>query len=275
MLYVVATPIGNLDDMSPRAKKVLQSVDLIAAEDTRRSGVLLSHFGISKTMQAYHDHNEQQRTEGLLARLAAGESIALISDAGTPLISDPGFSLVREAMKRGIQTVPVPGASSVITALSVAGLPTDRFVFEGFLPAKSTQRRKALEGLADEPRTLVLLESSHRIQASLRDMAKVMGAERHAVVARELTKTYETVKGDTLEQLCVWMEQDANQSRGEFVVMIAGHKKDVDHQEKEGQRLMAELMTELPVKKAAALASRLSGAKKNRLYQWALEQNGN
>lgn len=274
VLYVVATPIGNLEDLSPRALKSLQAVDLIAAEDTRRSGALLSHFGISRPMQSYHDHNEQQRTEALLTRLAGGEDIALISDAGTPLISDPGFSLVREAMKRGIRCVPVPGASSVIAALSVAGLPTDRFVFEGFLPAKPTQRRKALESLRQEPRTLVLLESSHRIQASLQDMADILGGDRYAVIARELTKTYETVRGDELARLCDWMLGDANQTRGEFVVMIAGYAQDHDRQDLEGQRLMGELMRELPIKKAAALAARISGGKKNRLYQWALEQKG-
>ncbi len=213
-LYVVATPIGNLGDMTARAIAVLQQVDLIAAEDTRHSGPLLQHFGITTACIACHDHNERQIAAGLVERIQSGESVALISDAGTPLISDPGYLLVRTAREAGVPVVPVPGASAMIAALSVSGLPSDRFSFEGFLPAKSSARRQRLQALADEGGTLIFYESTHRIEESLADMAEVFGPERYAVIAREITKRFETVHGDTLQNLIAWIAADANQTKG-------------------------------------------------------------
>jgi 16S rRNA (cytidine1402-2'-O)-methyltransferase len=274
-LYLVATPIGNLGDMTPRAVEVLNEVDVIAAEDTRHSGKLLQHFGIRTPCLAYHEHNERQQCDTLVARLQTGESIALISDAGTPLVSDPGFHLVRAARQAGVAVVPLPGASALIAALSASGLPSDRFVFEGFLPAKTMARRQRLEALAGDPRTLIFYESTHRIEACLADMVAVFGPDRRAVVARELTKRFETIHDDRLGELPAWLAADENRRRGEFVVLVEGAAQiQGDETDAEVQRLLTILMEELPLKQAAALAARISGRKKNALYRLALELSG-
>ena len=270
-LYIVATPIGNLGDMTARAITVLQQVALIAAEDTRHSGPLLQHFGIATPCIACHDHNERAIADGLVARLVAGESLALISDAGTPLISDPGYHLVRSAHEAGVPVVPVPGASALIAALSASGLPSDRFSFEGFLPAKSSARRQRLQTLVADGRTLIFYESTHRIEESLADMVTVFGPQRYVVIAREITKRFETIHGDTLESLVAWVAADPNQCKGEFVVMVHGadapETREIDA---EAERVLKLLLEELPVKQAAALAAKITGAKKNVLYQFAL-----
>lgn len=265
-LHVVATPIGNLADLSPRAQEVLRSVAAICAEDTRHTGQLLSHFGISKPLVALHDHNEEAMAERVVARLLGGESLAVVSDAGTPLVSDPGFRLVRAARAAGVKVSPVPGACAAIAALSVAGLPSDRFVFEGFLPAKAAARRERLQRLAGETGTLVFYESSHRIAESLADMAMAFGGERPGVVARELTKLFETVLDGTLEQLRTKVEADDNQRKGEFVVMVQGAGDDADAKIAEGRRLYAKLNEHLPPSTAAKLAAELSGAPRKALY---------
>lgn len=273
-LYVVATPIGNLDDMTTRAVKVLSQVQLIAAEDTRHSARLLEHFAIRTPMVACHDHNERDGSQGLVERLLAGESLALISDAGTPLISDPGYHLVRKARAAGIQVVPVPGACAAIAALSAAGLPSDRFVFEGFLPVKTAGRSKRLQELAGDSRTLIFYEAPHRILDCVMDMAQVFGPQRPAVLARELTKTFETIHDAPLGELAQWIAADTNQQRGECVLLVAGldEKAERDAVDPESQRVMTLLAAELPLKKAAALTAQIAGARKNLLYQWGLEQ---
>jgi len=265
-LYVVATPIGNLGDLSPRAQEVLRSVAAICAEDTRHTGQLLSHFGISKPLVALHDHNEEAMAERVVSRLLGGESLAVVSDAGTPLVSDPGFRLVRAARAAGVKVSPVPGACAAIAALSVAGLPSDRFVFEGFLPAKGAARRERLNKLAAETGTLVFYESSHRIAESLTDMAAAFGGERPAVVARELTKLFETVLDGSLEQLLAKVLADDNQRKGEFVVMVQGAGDDEQAKIAEGRRLYAKLNEHLPPSTAAKLAAELSGAPRKALY---------
>lgn len=265
-LYVVATPIGNLGDLSPRAQEVLRSVAAICAEDTRHTGQLLSHFGISKPLVALHDHNEEAMAERVVARLLGGESLAVVSDAGTPLVSDPGFRLVRAARAAGVRVSPIPGACAAIAALSVAGLPSDRFVFEGFLPAKGAARRERLNKLAAETGTLVFYESSHRIAESLADMVGAFGAERPAVVARELTKLFETVLDGSLEQLLAKVLADDNQRKGEFVVMVQGAGDDEEAKIAEGRRLYAKLNEHLPPSTAAKLAAELSGAPRKALY---------
>lgn len=272
ILYIVATPIGNLGDISARALQVLQRVDRIAAEDTRHSAALLRHFAIGTPMFALHEHNERQKAEQVLGLLLGGESLALISDAGTPLISDPGYFLVREAHAVGIRVVPVPGPSALITALSASGLATDRFCFEGFLPAKSGARQRALQALTDEPRTLAFYETPHRIEESLADMAALFGAERPATLARELTKTFETIRHATLGELAAWVAGDANQRKGEFVVLVEGAPKVEEEEGPGGEacRIAEILMRELPLKQAAALAATISGAKKNALYKHLL-----
>lgn len=272
ILYVVATPIGNLEDMSPRGLRILREVDRIAAEDTRHSQRLLTHFGIGTPLISLHEHNERIRIQGLLAELRMGKSIALISDAGTPLISDPGYQLVKSARAEGLRVAPVPGPSSFLAALSVAGLPTDRFVFEGFLPAKPSARQARLENLEQEPRTLVFFEAGHRIQDSLAAMAAAFGGNRQAVVARELTKLFEEVKSDVLLELCKWIAADDNRRRGEFVILVQGAPEPAEAAiGPEARRLLTVLLEELPVKKAAALAAKLSGLPKNALYARALE----
>jgi 16S rRNA (cytidine1402-2'-O)-methyltransferase len=265
-LYVVATPIGNLADLSPRAQEVLRSVAAICAEDTRHTGQLLSHFGISKPLVALHDHNEEAMAERVVARLLGGESLAVVSDAGTPLVSDPGFRLVRAARAAGVKVSPIPGACAAIAALSVAGLPSDRFVFEGFLPAKGAARRERLNRLAAETGTLVFYESSHRIAESLADMAGAFGGERPAVVARELTKLFETVLDGNLDQLLAKVLADDNQRKGEFVVMVQGAGDDEEAKIAEGRRLYAKLNEHLPPSTAAKLAAELSGAPRKALY---------
>ncbi|MEN0035426.1 MAG: 16S rRNA (cytidine(1402)-2'-O)-methyltransferase [Cellvibrio sp.] len=273
ILYVVATPIGNLGDMVPRAVETLQTVALIAAEDTRHSSRLLSHFDIKTPCIAYHDHSDEQRTTQLVGRLLAGESIALISDAGTPLVSDPGYRLVRSARQAGVQVVPIPGACAMIAALSAAGLPSDRFAFEGFLPAKQVARCTQLESLAGDSRTLIFYEAPHRILETLQDMAQVFGPEREVVMARELTKTFETIKGDKVGELAQWVASDTNQQRGEIVLLVHGAPKpENEAMTPEQMRVMRILLEELPVKQAAALGAKLTGLKKNFLYDWALQQ---
>ena len=271
-LFIVATPIGNMGDMTERAQKILTEVDVIAVEDTRRSGQLLRNFDISTPMMAVHEHNERQICDSLLERIENGESIALISDAGTPLLSDPGYFLVNQARQRNIPVVPIPGVSAVITALSVAGLPTDRFVFEGFLPAKSTARQQKLEKLKDDGRTVIFYEAPHRIIEMLKDCQLVFGGQRKVVLARELTKTFETVHGDTLDALIPWVEADENQRKGEFVVLVQGAEAREDTAiDAESERILLILLKDLPVKQAAALAASITGLKKNALYQLALE----
>jgi len=270
-LYIVATPIGNMGDITERAQQTLKDVDVIAVEDTRRSGQLLRHFEISTPMIAVHEHNERQICDSLLSRIEKGENIALISDAGTPLLSDPGYFLVNQARERGVSVVPIPGVSAVITALSVAGLATDRFVFEGFLPAKSSARLQKLEALKEDTRTVIFYEAPHRIVEMLKDCQQVFGGERKVVLARELTKTFETVHGDALEQLIPWVEADENQRKGEFVVLVQGAVSRVDTGiDAESERILQILLEDLPVKKAASLAASITGLKKNALYQFAL-----
>ncbi len=273
-LYVVATPIGNLDDMSARALKILGDVTLIAAEDTRHSVRLLQHFGINTPLAACHEHNERDEGGRFLDKLRAGESVALISDAGTPLISDPGYHLVRQVRAAGIQVVPVPGPCALIAALSAAGLPSDRFIFEGFLPAKTVGRRSRLEQVREEPRTLIFYEAPHRILECLQDMELVFGPDRPALLARELTKTFETLKGLPLSELRAFVEADSNQQRGECVVLVAGWTAPESDEavSAEVMRVLDLLLKEMPLKRAAALAAEITGARKNVLYQVALER---
>ena len=265
-LWVVATPIGHRDDISTRAIETLRNVTVIAAEDTRHSRPMLILHNIATPLIALHEHNEREAVAAIVQRLEQGESVALISDAGTPLISDPGFRLVRAAREAGIRCVPVPGACAAITALSVAGLPSDRFVFEGFLPPKSVARRNRLEELAGDPRTLIFYESSHRVAESLADMRDVFGAEREAVLARELTKVFETVLGEPLQQLAGRVVEDPNQQRGECVILVHGRGEDADAKLAEGQRVFAILREELAPAKAAKLAAAITGAPRKLLY---------
>ena len=265
-LFVVATPIGNLGDLSPRALDTLKSVTAICAEDTRHTRQLLGHFGLEKPLVALHEHNEGDAASALVSRMLAGESLALVSDAGTPLVSDPGFRLVRAAREAGIAVSPVPGASALIAALSVAGLPSDRFVFEGFLPAKPNARRERLASLAAEPRTLIFYESAHRIEDALDDAARAFGGERRAVLARELTKLFETVLDGSLAELAQRVRADPNQRKGEFVLLVQGAGEDADAKLIEGRRLYARLSDHLPPSTAAKLAAELSGAPRRALY---------
>ena len=271
-LFVVATPIGNLGDMVPRALEILQSADLICAEDTRHSGRLMQHFGIRTPLVSYHEHSSATEQERILSVLRQGGTVALISDAGTPLISDPGFDLIRAARREKLAVLPVPGPCAAIAALSVAGMATDRFVFEGFLPAKSAARRARLELMVTQRSSLVFYESPHRILDSLRDMAAVLGGAREAFFAREMTKAYETYLLDTLDGLCERVADDADQRRGEIVVVVSGAGDALeDAVQQEGERVLRVLLGELPVKQAAALAARITGDSKNRLYQRALQ----
>lgn len=271
-LYVVATPIGNLEDITHRALNVLREVDLIAAEDTRHTSKLLQHFAISTPLKPCHDHNEREQQGYLINLLLSGKNIALVSDAGTPLISDPGFHLVKEAQLKHIKVVPVPGACAVITALSAAGLPSDRFSFEGFLPAKSVARKNILESLKQEQRTLIFYEAPHRLLESLQDLSAIFGSDRVAVLARELTKTFETIKQCSLAELVNWVASDANQQRGECVLLISPWKAPEEESiNQESLRVLKVLLNELPVKQAAALAAEITGERKNKLYQYAIE----
>jgi 16S rRNA (cytidine1402-2'-O)-methyltransferase len=271
-LYVVATPIGNLADISARAIEVLGAVDRIVAEDTRHSRKLLQHYALQTPTMALHEHNERELAPQLVQQLVEGRSLAMISDAGTPLISDPGFNLVRLARAAGVPVVPVPGPSALICALSASGLPTDRFVFEGFLPARRIARKHRLEQLCRESRTLVFYESSHRIVESLQDMQALFGGQRQAVVARELTKQFETIEGDSLAVLVDWITADSNQQKGEFVVLVQGlEQAECNDVTPEAERLLQELLEELPIKKAAKLAARITGLNKRALYDRALQ----
>ena len=265
-LHVVATPIGNLGDLSPRAQAVLRGVAAICAEDTRRSGQLLAHFGIATPLLALHEHNEDAIAQRVVARLLAGDSLALVSDAGTPLVSDPGYRLVRAARAAGVRVSPVPGACAAIAALSVAGLASDRFAFEGFLPSRAAARRERLRALVSEPRTLVFYESSHRIVETLEDMAATFGGDRPAVLARELTKLFETVPDGGLSDLLAAVQADDNQRKGEFVLVVQGAGEDADARLAEGRRVYALLSAQLPPSAAARLAADITGAPRKALY---------
>jgi len=271
VLWIVATPIGNLEDMSPRAARVLHEVAVIAAEDTRHSSRLTRHLGIDTPMLSLHEHNEGARAEQLLARLGQGESVALISDAGTPLISDPGFVLVRTAREAGFRVETVPGACAAIAALSVAGLPSDRFVFEGFLPAKTTARQTRLAELAEESRTLVFYESSHRIEKSVADMVAVLGADRRIALCRELTKMHEQSVSLPATDLLEWLAADDNHRRGEFVLVVAGAPVGAPGGLEVGlDALLTELLAITGTKPAAQIAARLTGVTRNEAYARAL-----
>jgi len=271
-LYVVATPIGNLRDMTMRAIEVLKTVNYIAAEDTRHSASLLQHFLITTPTVSLHEHNERERTERLLTDLQRGQSVALISDAGTPLISDPGYFLVHRARELGVRIVPIPGACAAIAALSVSGLPTDRFSFEGFLPAKSKPRQQQLTALQRETRTMIFYEAPHRVLETLQAMQIAFGGARAVVLAREITKLYETIRAAPLAELINWVESDANQQRGEIVIIVAGAEQvTAETTADSSDDLLKILLTELPLKKAVEIAAKISAKRKNELYQRALE----
>ena len=269
-LYVVATPIGNLEDLSARAIRVLQEVDCIAAEDTRHTAQLLRHCGIQTPLLSLHEHNERARLGQIVERLRQGQALALVSDAGTPLISDPGFVLVREVRREGLKVIPIPGPSSLLAALSVAGLPTDRFGFEGFLPAKSAARRERLQALAGEERTLIFLEASHRVAETLADLAAVFGGDRPAVIARELTKRFEEIHSAPLTDLAAWLAAEPLRSKGEFVLLTQGAEPAGEADTPELRRLLTVLLAELPTSRAVAVAAKYSGLRKKPLYELAL-----
>ena len=270
-LYVVATPIGNLDDLSPRARQTLADVDLIAAEDTRHTGRLLLHIGVKKALFALHDHNETEAAGKLIGALLDGRSVALVSDAGTPLVSDPGFRLVKSAHENGVTVSPVPGPSAVTAALSAAGLPTDRFAFEGFLPSKKKARCDKLKSLLNESRTVVFYESVHRIGESLRDMAAILGDGRRAFVGRELTKLHEQCLSGSLAQLAEAAANGDIVAKGEFVIVVAGAETD-ENSDVDAALLLEELAAVLPPKQAAAITARVAGGKRNDYYRQLLEQ---
>lgn len=271
-LYVVATPIGNLQDITLRALDVLKSVDVIAAEDTRHTSGLLSHYAIRKKMLAVHEHNEHQSAEQLLTRLRAGESVALVTDAGTPGVSDPGAVVVDLVREADINVVPVPGASAVIAALSAAGIRQNGFSFIGFLPASGSQRRSQLEALKSHPLTLVFYEAPHRVLESVADMAAILGGERRLTIARELTKTFETFHRCRLADAVTWLQSDTNQQRGEFVLLIEPLPEAESAEiAPEVDRMLRLLMAELPLKQAVKLAAAISGEKKNALYEYGLK----
>ena len=269
-LYIVATPIGNLGDISQRAIDVLTQVDMIACEDTRHTGKLLSAFSIKNKTMSLHDHNERQRQDQVANMLKEGKTIALVSDAGTPLISDPGFHLVRHCRSLGLNVSPIPGACAAISALSVAGLPTDRFSFEGFLPSKSGARQATLLALADEPRTMVFYDAPRRAIDTVRDIVTTLGGERYIVIARELTKTFETIHSDSAENFLTWLEEDANQLKGEMVLIIEGYKAKENEISAEVISTLKLLLAEMKPKKACAIAAEIYGVKKNSLYEVAL-----
>ncbi|MFQ5488089.1 MAG: 16S rRNA (cytidine(1402)-2'-O)-methyltransferase [Gammaproteobacteria bacterium] len=275
-LYVVATPLGNLGDMTHRAVAVLAAVDVIAAEDTRHSRRLLQHYGIATPCVALHEHNEARVAPQLVRRIEGGEAVALISDAGTPLISDPGYALVRLVQEAGCRVVPVPGPSALIAALSAAGLPNDRFAFEGFLPAKGGARLRRLEALRDERRTLVFYEAPHRIISLLEALCQVFSGEREAAVARELTKAFETIRRDCLATLLQWVAADPRQQKGEFVVLVHGAAAPQSDEviTVSCERLLSVLLAQHSLKEAVALAAELSGLRRNRLYELAVRLRG-
>ena len=270
-LYVVATPIGNFGDISHRAVEVLQGADLIAAEDTRHSQRLLQHFSITTPAVAYHDHSDGRATGKIMRCLDEGGVVALISDAGTPLISDPGYRLVRSVQEGGRPVYPVPGACAAIAALSVSGLATDRFLFEGFLPAKAGTRENRLRLLASESATLIFYEAPHRIQDSIEAMRNVLGAEREAVIAREITKTFETIRRGTLADLLEFVRADKNQQRGEIVLLVEGKRLRESELDESTSNLLRRLVQELPAKRAAAVVADLTGIRKKILYQYLLD----
>ncbi|WP_047539744.1 16S rRNA (cytidine(1402)-2'-O)-methyltransferase [Methylotenera versatilis] len=270
-LYVVATPIGNLGDITLRALETLKVVDAIAAEDTRHTSGLLSHFGISKKLIAVHEHNEHQSAEKLLTQLKAGANIALVTDAGTPGISDPGAVVVDFVRKAGIKVVPIPGVSAVIAALSVSGITQNGFLFYGFLPASGAARRKSLEVLKTQTVTLVFYEAPHRIVESIADMATVLGAERRVTFARELTKTFETIYSCDLVDAVTWLQADTNQQRGEFVLLVeAAAVREAEEFSEEVVRILKLLLVDLPLKQAVKLTAEITNEKKNYLYEFAL-----
>jgi 16S rRNA (cytidine1402-2'-O)-methyltransferase len=272
-LWVVATPIGNLEDLAPRAERILREVGLVVCEDTRRTRRLLSAFGIKARLASLHEHNEEREVPGLLARLEAGESVALVSDAGTPLLSDPGFRLTRAAAAAGITVSPVPGPSALLAALSVAGLPTDRFAFEGFLPARPAARRARLDALAAEPRTLVFFETGNRLAATLADAVATFGPAREAAVARELTKLHERVYRGSLAELAGRVESDPDAVRGEIVLVVGGLARGEAAEGDEAllAQLLPALLEELPTSRAAKLAAKLSGVARQKAYELALK----
>ncbi|MBU3846231.1 MAG: 16S rRNA (cytidine(1402)-2'-O)-methyltransferase [Candidatus Acinetobacter avistercoris] len=270
-LFVVATPIGHLDDMTFRAIEILKSVSIIAAEDTRQSALLLRHYNISTPLTACHDHNESNKIDIIIEKLKNGNNVALVSDAGTPLISDPGFKLVRAAQEHGIRVTPVPGACAAIAALSAVGLPSDHFSFEGFLSSKQTQRLIQLEKLKARTHTMIIYEAPHRILDSVTDMANVFGADRDVGFAREITKTFETIKKMTLGELKLFIENDRNQQKGEIVLVIAGVTEEKDMEQEDLDKLLLRLLQDLSVKAASQLAADLTGIKKKIAYQRALE----
>jgi 16S rRNA (cytidine1402-2'-O)-methyltransferase len=272
-LFVVATPIGNLEDLSARARQTLATVDLIAAEDTRHTGRLLSHLGLKTRQFSLHEHNEARASTTLVEKLLAGVSVALVSDAGTPLVSDPGYRLLQAAHENAIRVVPIPGPSAVTAALSVSGLPTDRFAFEGFPPARPAARRKWLRARAADPRTLLFFESVHRIEATLADMAEIFGADRSAFLGRELTKLHEECRRASLGELMVAVSEGTIPCKGEFVIAVHG-ADEAAAASFDADRLLAELAAELPPKKAAAIAARVTGEKRNALYQRLLALRG-
>jgi 16S rRNA (cytidine1402-2'-O)-methyltransferase len=272
-LYVVATPIGNLADLSPRGQAMLRTVDRICAEDTRNTGMLLSHFGISKPLTALHEHNETGAVAGLIEMLQAGRSLAVVSDAGTPLISDPGFVLVRAAREAGVPVITIPGPCAAIAALSIAGIASDAFSFVGFLPSKASQRRERLRELGSTPHTLIVYESSHRIADCLDDLAAVLGPQRRVCLARELTKRFEQSMTLPVAELAAWLAADNNRTRGEFVLIIEGAPA-VDAGRAEHERLLRVLLKELSPSKAARVAAELSGGRKSELYALAMQLNG-
>ena len=271
-LYVVATPIGNRGDLSPRAQAILAGVDHIAAEDTRHTRTLLQHFNIATRLIALHEHNEKEQAQALLALVAQGGTLALVSDAGTPLISDPGFHLIQIAHTLGINIRAIPGPCAAVAALSVAGLPTDRFCFEGFLPAKSIARQQVLQGLLPETRTLIFYEAPHRIVDSIADMIIVFGELRVATLVKELTKTFETVKKGSLVELAAWLAEDPKRTQGEFVVLLTGVAKPAAGDfSPEAERTLKILLAQLPLKQAVQLTVELTGMNKKPVYQAALD----
>ena len=270
-LFIVPTPIGNLSDITERGLEVLKSVDLIAAEDTRHTGKLLSHYQIKTKTFALHDHNEQQKAEYLVSKLQTGMSIALVSDAGTPLISDPGYHLVNTCRAHGVKVVPLPGPCAAVTAMSGSGLPSDRFSFEGFLPSKEKARNDKITELKEETRTMIFYESPRRLQYTLDALTAIMGPERDVCVAREITKAFESITTMPVGELAAWVAQDSNRSRGEIVLLVAGYKPTGLEIPAKTLNTLKLLNEELPLKKAAALTAEIHGGKKNALYKWGLE----
>lgn len=268
-LWVVATPIGNLDDLAPRAREVLGRADLVAAEDTRHTGQLLAHFGIDAKQLSLHEHNEERRVPQLIRRLQGGSTVALVSDAGTPLISDPGYRLVRAAREAGIPVSTVPGPCAPVAALSIAGLSTDRFHFEGFLPARAGARRKRLQVLSEITATLLFFETPRRVRATLADMNEVLGPDREAALSREITKLHETTLNGNLAELARRLDAYDEQLRGEMVLVVAGASNDADEEQKlkQGKRLFELLREELPAGKAARLAAKWTGCRRRDLYE--------